>query len=97
MAKVKRQMPTSIRLSPAAVQLVERIQASTGWSVSKVLEYCVMIQDAINSEKHASVKLQCELMRQACRSHQLIGKADEMATQARSALRKAATAVKGAK
>lgn len=97
MAKVKRTPPTSIRLSPDSLTHIESLQRATGWSASKVMDHLVLLGKATQTENQMGVKLMRNLMRIAADSHAKIVDADKKATAARSAVRQAAAAVKGAK
>lgn len=97
MAKVKRSAPTSIRLSPDSTAYVETLQKATGWSASKVFEHMVLMWKEVEAGGGYGVKLLRHLFTTACNSKAEITKAEAIASAARSNVRKAAAAVKGAK
>lgn len=46
MAKSKRVVPTSIRLTDEAKVMIEIMQKRSGWSVSRILSHCVLCAHA---------------------------------------------------
>jgi hypothetical protein len=97
MARRKRQAPTSIRLSPDAVGYIETLQAATGWSVSRVLQFCVEVEQQVAKENRTGLSLLRNLRAETIQSHAAIRKAEAITAEARSSVRKAAAAAKGAK
>lgn len=97
MAKVKRHAPTSIRLSLVTTAYVEQLQKATGWSASKVFEHAALMLREVMAQNTAGTKLISHLIATAVVAKKKIDQAEAQAAAARSDVRKAAAAVKGAK